>query len=63
MYFYLGSLVAYYFTGKLRSLGNYYLLLGLFFALVTTKAFSVKLGQLIKLLPATIGIASSISLA
>ncbi len=63
VYFYTGCLAAHYFRGKLHSLGNCYLLIILFIALVLTTAFSVKLGQVIKLLPATIGIAFSISLA
>ncbi len=62
VYFYTGCLAAHYFREKLHRLGNCYLLIILFVALVLTTAFSVKLGQVIKLLPATIGIAFSISL-
>lgn len=63
VYFYAGCLVAYYVREKLNRLRNCYVLASLFAGLFLCTAFSIESHQGIKLLPAIIGIAFSVSLA
>lgn len=63
VYFYTGCLVAYYLREKLDRLGSCYVFVTLFIVLLMCTAFSIRSDQIIKLLPAIIGITFSISLS